>query len=73
MIGDDQQARRIGEFVVLGIPARLGMPVRRDQRQVLDAGIKRLRDAAGLGFGIEQPVVVKQSHGRKVLPNHLVT
>jgi hypothetical protein len=36
--------------------------VRRYERQVPDAAVERARDVARTRFGIEQPVVVDQSH-----------
>ena len=60
VIGNDQQLRRIGERSILGIPPRLGMPVRAQQRQVFDAGKEGAGNGTSLWLGIEQAVIVKQ-------------
>ena len=60
VVGGDEQLRRIGEGGILGIPARIGMTMRRQDRQVPDAGIEIAGDRAGRRIDGEQPVVVKQ-------------
>ena len=70
MVGHDQQLRRVGKWRVFGIPARLGVPVRADQRQVADALEQIARDVAGRGVGGKQAVVVQhggRSGGREQL------
>ena len=48
VIGDQQQAGRIRETFVLGKPARVGVSVRADDRQVFDAFVKTTGDLAGV-------------------------
>src|SRR3546814_6095207 len=59
MIRDDQQFGRIGEGVVIGEPARIGMPVRADDGQIPDRGMERAGDVAGARLGGEKAVGVE--------------
>ena len=64
-----QQLRRIGERLVLGEPARIGVAVRADDRQVLDAGIEVARDRPRPLFGGKQQIRIDQcAHGLRVAP-----
>ena len=60
----DEQRRRVGEGLVLGEPARIGVAVRRDDRQVADAGIEAARDSACHRFGRQKTIVVQQHRWR---------
>ena len=62
VVGLDEQLGRVGEGQVLGIPPRVRVAVRRQDRQVLDAGVKEPRDRARPGLVGEQPVRVER-HG----------
>ncbi len=62
VVGDDEELRGIGEGQVLGVPARVGMAVRADDRQVADLGVERARKAAHRGIGRKQPIRIQQRH-----------
>ena len=49
MVGHDQQLRRVGEGLIIGEPARIGVAVRADDRQVLDRGVEPTGDVARRG------------------------
>ena len=65
VVGRDEQPCRIGEGRILGIPARIGMAVRRDDRQVAHLGVKAARDRARREIHREQPVGVDQRRGER--------
>jgi hypothetical protein len=60
VVRDDQQARRIGERLVEGIPARIGVAVRTDDRQVLYGGVECAGDRTHARLGREQQIGVDQ-------------
>ena len=62
----DEKRRGIGKGIVLGIPARVGVAVRGDDRQVAHRGEEPSCDAAGHRIGGKEAIVVQQ-HGH--LPN----
>ena len=61
VVGDDEELRRIGERQVLGVPARVGVAVRADDRQVAHLGVERARKAPHRGIGRKQPVRIQKS------------
>ena len=62
MVRHHEQPRRIGERLVLGVPARIGVAVRGDDRQGLDVVVEAPRHGAGGRIGRKKPVLVNQ-HG----------
>ena len=56
VIGRDEQRRRIRERRVVGEPLRIGVPVRADDRQVLDRRVEASREVARRRVGGKQPV-----------------
>ena len=61
VVGHHEKRRRIGKRRVLRIPARIGVAVRRDDRQVLDTGVEAARHGARPRIGRKQPIVVDQT------------
>ena len=59
MVGRDEQPRGIGERLVLGEPARLGMAMRGEDRQIAHLLVEPARDRAGRGIGGEKAVLVE--------------
>jgi hypothetical protein len=65
VVGDDEQAGRVGERAVLRHQARVDVPVGADQRQVGGALVELAGDRPGALVGREQPVGVK-THQRSL-------
>jgi hypothetical protein len=55
----DEQRGGIGKSGVVGVPAWVGMAVRRQDRQVGDALIEAARDGAGAGLDRQQTIGMK--------------
>ena len=64
-----EQLRRIGKRRILGIPARIGVPVRADDRQPSDFGMKAPRHRPGALLDGEQPVRIKQLPDAHAIPS----
>ena len=62
VIRHDEELRRVGKRLVQRIPGRIGVAVRRDDRQVAHLAIEAARHGAGRRIGGEEAVFVKQ-HG----------
>ena len=62
VVGDDEELRRVGEGQVLGVPARVGMAVRADDRQVAYLGVERARKAPHRGIGWKQAIRIQKGH-----------
>ena len=60
MVGLDEERGRIGERRILRIPARIGMAMRRDDRQAGDGIEQPPRDGARLRFDRQEPVGVER-------------
>ena len=64
VVRHDEQLRGIGERLVQRIPARVGVAVRADDRQVLDAGMEVAGNRPRPLFGGEQQIGIDQlAHG----------
>ena len=69
VVGHDEQLRRIRERLVQRIPARIGVAVRADDRQVLDAGIEVAGERARMRFGgNSRSGSVSATMGKRLLP-----
>ena len=55
-----EEAGRVGKGLVLRIPARIRVPVRRHDRQVAHGFVEALRHGAGRRIGGEEPVLVNE-------------
>ena len=62
MVGRHEQLRGVGKRLVLSKPARIGMAVRADDRQIAHLFVQRAGQIAGAALGREQAVVVQQCH-----------
>ncbi len=62
MVRDDKELGRIGKWQILRVPCRVGVTMRRKDRQRRDALVEPPRDGTRLGVGWEQSVGM-QGHG----------
>jgi hypothetical protein len=62
MVGHHEQRRRIGKGLVSGIPSRVGVAVRRYDREIADLDVKGSGKVAGCRIGGKQAVFVDQRH-----------
>ena len=69
MVRHDEEARRIGKRLVLRVPARIGMAVGRDDRQIAHRIVEAPRHGAGRGIGGQQPVLVNEHFGAPLRPS----
>jgi hypothetical protein len=65
VVGNDEQRRRIGKRLVLRIPTRIRVPVRRDDGQIPNFRIEPAHHIAGSGLCWKKPVRMDQ---HSVLP-----
>ena len=62
MVGRHEELRGVGEGRVLGEPARLGVAVGADDRELFDGGVQGAGEGAALGLDGKEPVGVQQAH-----------
>ena len=58
MIGDQEQRGGIGEGLVVGIPPRIGVPVRADDGEILDLAVEAAGDPPFGGIAGEETILV---------------
>jgi hypothetical protein len=63
VIGNDEEAGGIGEWLVLCKPARIGVSVRADEGKVAHGFVQSAGDGSNGGFGGEKTVLMKNAHG----------
>ena len=63
MVRHHEEARRIGEGSFSRIPARIGMAVRRDDRQITHVLVETPGDGPRRGIGGKEPVLVIEHFG----------
>ena len=71
MIRGDEQARRVLERLVEGEPARIDVPVRADQRQLLDRVVELAGDRTNGRVDGKQPVRMQLQQGCVVGGGHV--
>jgi hypothetical protein len=62
VIGRHEELRRIGKGRVLGEPARIGVAMRTDDRQIADAFVEIAGEPTRRRVRRKQPIFVQQSH-----------